>query len=461
MDTHEGSTLSSADEERLLDRLAGLEKIIAPELLREALAETGRVNVRRCRLSHEVMLWVMVAMGLFTHLPLRQVFGHSRRLRAEKLPGRSSLCEARRRLGVAPVAWLHAHVARPLATPETPGAFYKGMRWMAIDGMVKYVWDSDANAAEFQRAAGSRGKAAFPQVRVVKLVELGTHVEVALEIGGWQDDERTLARRLFDRLPPDSLLTEDRGFFSYKDWKLLIHQGRNLLARISRHLVLEPLEGLSDGSFLANIYPSSDHRSKDRAGIMVRVIEYTHDDSGRTGCGEKHRLLTTLLDERMYPALELIEGYHERWEEELVIDEQTTHQDPRRAEKTAQFRSETPQGVRQEIYALSLAHFVIRALMFEAAKAENLDTDRLSFKGCFHVLQAALPDCDASTPETFESWYQNLLARMRDEKIPPRQNRINPRVIKRKMSKWPKKRPEHRGIPPLTKPFIQAVVMAN
>lgn len=82
----------------------------------------------------------------------------------------------------------------------------------------------------------------------------------------------------------------------------------------------------------------------------------------------------------------MIALYHERWEEELVFDEQKTHQDPRRAEKPAQLRSETPAGVRQELYALSLGHFVIRALMLEAARPAGLDVDRLSFVNCFRTV---------------------------------------------------------------------------
>ena len=100
----------------------------------------------------------------------------------------------------------------------------------------------------------------------------------------------------------------------------------------------------------------------------------------------------------IYPATELIILYHERWEEELVFDEQKTHQDPRRATKPAQLRSETPAGVIQEIYALSLGHFVIRSLMFEAAATAGLDPDRLSFTGCFQILKCRLPECDSTTP---------------------------------------------------------------
>ena len=73
--------------------------------------------------------------------------------------------------------------------------------------------------------------------------------------------------------------------------------------------------------------------------------------------------------------------YHKRWEKELTFDEQKTHQDPRRATKPAQLRSETPAGVIQEVYALSLGNFVIRSLMFEAAATANLDPDRLSSAG--------------------------------------------------------------------------------
>ena len=118
----------------------------------------------------------------------------------------------------------------------------------------------------------------------------------------------------------------------------------------------------------------------------------------REGHGEEHTLLTNLLDEQLYPAAELILGYYERWEHELVFDEEKTHQDPRRATKPAHFRSETPPGVIQEMYALSLGHFVIRALIFEAAEREQLDPDRLSFTGCFQILQCRLPECDAGCP---------------------------------------------------------------
>ena len=82
--------------------------------------------------------------------------------------------------------------------------------------------------------------------------------------------------------------------------------------------------------------------------------------------------------------------------------------------------------------------------MFQAAETVQLDPDRLSFTGCFQILKCRLPECDSSTPQSFEDWYQALLWEVQKERRDDRRDRVNPRVIKRKMSKWPKKRPCHR-----------------
>ena len=173
--------LPTDDHGRVCDRLAGLEQVIDSGTIRQVLQETGRGNRRACVLTHEVVLWVVLAMGIFTNVPIRQVFKRARFARAgEDSPCRSSLCHARQRLGVAPVRRLFLRTVRPLAIPETPGAFYRGMRLMGIDGVVFNLPDRPANEAVFGRPSGGhRGEGAFPQLRKVSLVELGTHVEVA------------------------------------------------------------------------------------------------------------------------------------------------------------------------------------------------------------------------------------------------------------------------------------------
>jgi Transposase DDE domain len=333
---------------------------------------------------------------------------------------------------------------------------------MAFDGTTLDVPDSPANAAAFGRpSAGPRGAGAFPRVKKLSPVELGTHVEVAFAVKPCRGDERAMVAGLLRHLTPDMLLLLDRAFFSYERWRQLEATGVKLLVRVVKSLILRPVRVLADGSYLAKVYRNDSDRRKDHDGVTVRVIRYTLDDPQRVGHGEGHVLITNLFDERLYPAEESIILYHERREEELVFDEQKTHQDPRRATKPAQLRSETPAGVIQEIYALSLGHFVIRSLMFEAAATVGLDPDRLSFTGWFQILKCRLPECDGATPGRFAAWYRGLLWERQGERTEPRSNRINPRVIKQKMSKWKKKRPEHRHLPPLKKTFPETVVMTR
>src|SRR5277367_5940912 len=223
---HGRSTLAQDEAGRVLDRLLLMEEVIGRDAVIQALNETACFDSRACKLSREVIFWVVLAMGVLTALPIRQVFKFARRLRpGEKTPHRSSLCLARQRLGLAPLRRLFELIVRPLATPQTPGAFYKGWRLMAIDGTVYNVPDSPANAAAFGRPSGSRGDGAFPQVRKLSLVEVGTHVEVALVAKGIKEansGEQRLAPGLFRHLQPDMLLLWDRGFFSYTLWKNVV-----------------------------------------------------------------------------------------------------------------------------------------------------------------------------------------------------------------------------------------------
>lgn len=447
-----------AEQLSIVDRLRGLEKFISPESINQSLAACGKQSRYRCLLNAQLMMWVVVAMGLFTEMPIRQVFRHVRRLGSRRsTPSRSSLCMARQRLGSAPLRELYGRLVRPLANPQTPGAFYRGLRKVAIDGTVLEVPDRAA-LQHFGRSSGPRGEGPFPQIRKVSLVEIGTHIELAFAYGGWRCCERKLAESLWDQIPPNALLIMDRGFYSYSLWKKL-HRKHSLLARVQKSMVLKPIKRFQDGSFLAKVYPSHWYRANDKQGIVVRVIQYTLDDPERTGHQEVHTLLTNLLDAEEYPALELIGEYHERWEVELVFDEQKTHQDPCRAEKTTNLRSETVEGITQELYAQSIGHFVIRAMMLEAAEEVKMDVDRLSFKGCFQVLKCRLPECDSRSPLGLESWYRGLLRELREERLPPRANRVNYRVIKRKMSRWPRAHAQHRSRPPLKKTFMQTVVI--
>jgi len=460
MDDAAVSERDSLDALDQLSRLAGLTQVISAASVQQVLRDCDRINERACMLSFEVTTWVLLAMGVLTDLPIRGVYQHARRLQpGDPIPTRGALCLARQRLGVAPLRALFERVVRPLTDDQMPGATFGGLRLVGIDGTTFDLPDTPANEAAFGRPSGGRGDGAFPQVQKVSLVELGSRAELAFVVKPCCRSEAVVAWGLRRHVGPGMLVLADREFFSYSLWQGYLARGCQLLWRGKANFVLTPIELLFDGSYLAKVYPRPRDRDHDRRGITLRVIKYILDDPQRGGHQQEHTLLTSLLDAQAHAAVDLILCYHQRWEQELLYDEQKTHHDPVRSGKPAQLRSGTPAGVVQELYALSIGHFVTQAMRVEAARQERIDPDRLSFTGTLRVLRCRLPECDSRSGASFEAWWRRLLWEISWERVPSRRNRRNPRVVKHQVSNYGKKHPRHRGLPPPRKSFLQTVVM--
>lgn len=437
------------------ERLRALERIIPRAQVQEILAQTGHDRALCRRLPGWFMVWFIIGLGLCCRDCYRQIFRWLQPFRPGGVPGRSTLCEARKRLGIGPFRRLVEPVVKLLGTPDTPGAFYRGMRLMALDGFVLDIADTPANERAFGRPGSGRAPGAFPQVRVLALCEVGSHVLWRFLIKPLKHAEVSMARYLLRFVQEDMLLLWDRHFLTYAHVSAVLARGGHLLVRITSNRIFVPIKVLPDGSYLAKLYRTRADRLHERHGILVRIIEYTLDDPTRANGTECHRLLTTLLDPELDPATTLVCLYHERWEEELTIDELKTHQRERPV-----LRSQTPASVVQEVYGLMLAHYLVRVLMQQAAATQNLDPRRISFTATLKILRCRLPECPPSQRGR-QRWYRLLVQEVAEEVIPPRRNRINPRVIKRKMSKWPKKRATHRHFPQPTKPFEQTISMCH
>src|SRR5437868_6284512 len=158
------------------ERIRALKRLFPRAKVEAILRQTGHAGRRYLRLPAWFMVWFVIALGLFCRDSYRQVFKWLQPFRRNGTPGRSTFCEARQRLGVAPLLQLTRQVVELQATPQTPGAFYHGLRLMALDSFVVDVPDSPANARAFGRPGSGRSPAAFPQARVLALREVGTHV---------------------------------------------------------------------------------------------------------------------------------------------------------------------------------------------------------------------------------------------------------------------------------------------
>jgi len=88
--------------------------------------------------------------------------------------------------------------------------------------------------------------------------------------------------------------------------------------------------------------------------------EYTLDSDGQQ---QAYRLVTSLMNIALFPALLLAAEYHQRWEIENTLDSLKTHLLGRKTP----IRSLRPREVVQQIYGWLLGHYALRCLMFTAA----------------------------------------------------------------------------------------------
>lgn len=376
------------------------------ETIREILASTGRAGQRERALPAHLMVYYAIALALYADVSTREVL----RCLLEGVrwlgdpdagvapAGKSGISQARTRLGAAPLKALYRAVVEPVATEGTPGAWYRGWRVMSLDGTTLDVGDTVANARAFGRPGSSRGvnpTGAFPQLRLVGLLETGTHVICGAQLGSYRTSEVALAADVVPHLTGEMLCLADRGLLGFDLWRHAAATGAALVWRAGAHFTLPVLARCADGSYRSELRWNASCQSRDRTPIPVRVIEYTLPDV--LDAEASYRLVTTVLEPARAPAAELAALYHERWEMETAFDEFKTHL--RGAQRV--LRSKTPELIRQEAWGFLLAHFAIRALMHEAALGalpRARDPDTLSFTHALRVTRRTLPHLAAVPP---------------------------------------------------------------
>lgn len=391
--------------------LGVLMSVLDRDLIDEILIETGRREQRVRLLPARVVVYYVIALGLFFgdayEEVMRKLVGGLRYMRSWsdnwKVPTTSALSQARARLGEEPLQILFEEVCRPIATRSTPGGFYRDWRIMALDGVVLDAPDTPENNEEFTHTNTGRFPSAYPAVRVLALAEAGTHAIVAASLGTATNNENALVDGVVPAIGPDMLVTADRGLGGANIFQAVVARGAVALLRVSSQVRLDVVEELPDGSYLSVLLPhSTQSRARRTAqdlggmtstaaraylatmGTICRVITYTIDHPD--GAGETIRLITSLLDPLDAPAIELAALYHERWEIELAFKELQVHQ----TGGQRLLRSRSPEMVRQEIWGLLIAHYAIRHIMHQATLHNGVDPDRVSFTRSLRIIRRAV-----------------------------------------------------------------------
>lgn len=413
------------------------------ELVREALRQSGKLAQRRSPLQPLFVLWFLLCRPLYSQDSLDALFDRlvlALRGRIPRLPCRAvtrgALCHARDRLGVEPVRLL----LHGLADSLPPAPLFHGRRVGAVDGVRLDLPDTVANEHAFGRRRGRRGASPWPQMLLLVWVDAFTRIARDAVPAPCRASEQVVARSLFESLDGRDLLLLDKGFYGLPTFQEVARRGAAFLCPVPRHVRLKPRGPVRvDGpvcDYAARITsraPLPDGRCPVRS-MDVRVIEVRRP-------GFRRRRFVTNLPPSV-PAREIVPLYAQRWEAELAFDEMKTvlcHR-PAGAAPT-HLRSRTPDGARQEAFALLCAHALVRRTMARAAEAAGLAPTELGFTHALRVIcHTAL--IMAAVPATrLVDLYNQMLRDLAACRVlrPPSPRRC-PRAVKRKCSKYPLKK---------------------
>jgi len=391
--------------------LRAIEAAIPPEAIERATATSCAQERRTRSLPAHLVVSLVIAMSLWSSDSMRAVLKNLidglseawiRVGRYWKAPCKSAITQARQRLGPRVMSQLFHQLVRPMATAETIGAFLKGLRIVVIDGTTFDVPDSDINSRVFGRPGTRPGTtAAFPKVRLVILIEAGTHLIFDGLMCPYRMGERIRALKLLRSVTAGMLLMWDRGLHSYAMVQATLAKRCDYLGRLPANVKFLVEEPLVDGSYLSWIYPPGKLRKQGGKPIQVRVIEYTIEQQDKPQEQLTYRLITSLLDIENFPATLLVQEYHQRWEVENTIDEIKIHLIGRKTP----IRSGNPREVVQEVYGWLLGHWAVRFLMFQAASEAHIAPLRLSFTGTLRVIRRAIPKFQRLPEEEFPLFY--------------------------------------------------------
>jgi hypothetical protein len=413
-----------------------LKEHLDPVWIEEALQLAGTATIRRRRLPAEQVIWLVIAMALFRESSIEKVvdeLGLALPDERDTLVAKSAITQARQRLKEDPLAYLFAATAAEWATRSANTHRWRGLALYGMDGTTLRVADSSENRREFGGQRTHRGESGYPQVRVVALMALRSHLLSAFRFADYGTGESTLARELWREMPENSLAIVDRNFLIARE---LIHLecsgNRHWLTRSkkrTRYAVVEKL-GRNDQLVVLEIKQDGLPRT-----WLMRAINYKvkgHPPS---------TLLTSLTDAEAYPAKELIALYHERWELEIAFDEVKTHL----LDRQETIRSRTVEGVRQELWGIALAYNLVRLEMERIAAEIGIPPTRISFVAALALFQNLFRSMTGRRPYPMG----NIPARLQDLRrnikrlvLPDRRRgRSYPRAVKVKMSNYDRKRP--------------------
>jgi len=364
-----------------------------------------------------------------------------------------AFCTARKRLPLALFEELLQRVCHGLFPEIETASRWRGHRTWSLDGSSFSMSDTPALAGYFGYPPGQAKGCGFPVAHMLALFHAGTGLLLRVMAAPLRTHDLRHAATMHPELAAGDILLADRGFASYGHLALLFlrqihavfrcHQLQIVNFRVGRKHTgqKEARKGLPRSRYVRRLgsrdqvveyskpldkpaWMDADTWARLPATLLIRELRFhTPEPGSRT---RAITLVTTLLDADAYPATELAQLYLSRWQIEVNF----RHLKTTMGMEILHCQSVT--GVLKELHMFAIAYNLVRLVMLEASRRQNVPLERISFIDALRWLRAAKADTILS-PLLVNPW---------------RPHRLEPRVIKRRIKEYDlmkKPRPELRN----------------
>lgn len=411
-----------------------LSELIPTELIHKALALTDTVTLRKRKLPLESMVWLVVGMAVFCNRPMTEIVNLMDITERTGAPftARSSVIQRRKKLGEDALRELfditQQHWNQQAAHPQ-----WHGLNLFGVDGVVWRTQDTPENRAAFSKPQNQHGEGGYPQVRMVCLMELSSHLINASVFDSEKVSEMKLAAGLSDKAPDNSITLFDKGFYSpglLHHWQTT-GKNRHWLLPLRKKTQYEVVRRLGRGDEIVSLKTTS-HARKQWPGLPAEI---TARLLTRKVDGKERQVLSSLTDHNRYPGNAISELYRHRWEIELGYRE--AKQGMLNSRWT--LRSRLPELIRQELWGVLLTYNLVRYQMVRMAfhlKGDYLPY-QLSFSGAISHITRLLITLPLASPGKIPGELRSLYEQAKWLILPGRRERSYPREIKTKAKKYP------------------------
>lgn len=348
----------------------------------------------------------------------------------------SAYCQARSRLPLAVIKALVSRIGAVMQQFAADAGAWKGHRTILIDGSSFSMPDTLELQAHFGQHGQQKTGCGFPIAHLLAIFDAASGLVLDLIAAPMRTHDMSQVHKLHSQLRPGDVLVGDRGFCSYAHLALILRSGLHACFRMHQkqivnfrsgrpHAIGKRARALPRSRWIRTvgtldqivewIKPPKPPRWMEQADfdalpetIMIRELRYRIEAPGFRP--SVITLATTLLDVKTYSAEDLADLYKARWAVETNFAHLKTTM---RMEK---LHCKSVDGVMKELWMFALVYNLVRVVMLEAARRQGVDSHRISFVDALRWLASA------PTNATLPALVVN----------PPRPNRIEPRVVKRR-----------------------------